>query len=174
MAAHTLVPLEDYLKTGYHPDVEYIDGELKEKPLVQWTHANLQVFISSYFHQRRKEWRIVVGVEARTQVTPTRVRLPDVVVDRPGRHPETLTSPPLIAIEILSPSNALPDVLDRMQDLMAMGVRNAWVIDPEARTGLVCSPDGSPQTVTRFEVAGTPIYLDLPELFAAFDEDNAG
>ncbi len=172
MAAHTLVPIQEYLNTSYRPDVEYIDGVLKEKPLVQWTHANLQAFLCIWFGQHRKEWGITVGVEARTQVTSTRVRLPDVVVNRPGRRPGTLTAPPLIAIEILSPSDTLADTLDRMRDLLAMGVPNAWVIDPEARTGLLCSLDASPQTVTRFEAAGTPIYLGLPELFAAFDEDN--
>ena len=173
MATSTLVSLDEYRKTSYRPDLEYLDGELKEKPLVQWTHSNLQVSISSWFHQRRKEWNIAVGVESRTQVSPTRVRLPDVVVDRAGRHPEILTSPPLIAVEILSPSDSFTGMANRVQDFLNMGIPNVWIIDPEARTGFVCASDAPPREVARFEVTNTPIYLDLPELFASFDEDNA-
>ncbi len=172
MAASTLVSLDEYRSTSYHPDVEYIDGELKEKPLVQWTHSNLQSLLCLWFGQHRKEWNITVGVESRTQVSPRRVRLPDVVVNRKGRHPEILTAPPLIAIEILSPSDSSSDVANRIRDLLTMGIANVWMIDPRTRTGFVCTLDAPPQPTKHFEVSGTAIYLDLAQLFATFDEDN--
>ncbi len=57
MATTTLVSLEDYLRTDYDPDVEYIDGQLKEKPVVQWTHSNLQVSLSSWSTSTGKSGR---------------------------------------------------------------------------------------------------------------------
>ena len=49
MAATTLVTLEEYLRTSYEPDQEYIDGELKEKPVVRWTHSRLQASLCMWF-----------------------------------------------------------------------------------------------------------------------------
>jgi len=37
-----LVTLEDYLATGYRPDREWIDGELKERNVGKWEHARVQ------------------------------------------------------------------------------------------------------------------------------------
>jgi hypothetical protein len=31
MAAATVVPVEEYLRTSYHPDMEYVDGSLLER-----------------------------------------------------------------------------------------------------------------------------------------------
>ncbi len=172
MAVTSFVSLEEYLRTSYEPDPEYIDGELKEKPVVQWTHSNLQAILSSWFHQRRKEWNITVGVESRMKVSSMRVRLPDVVVDYRGYHPQVLLTPPLILIEILSPSDTFTGMQKRIDDYLKMGAPNVWVIDPEARIGFVYRPDAPALQVTRFEVANSPIYIALPELFAEFDEEN--
>ncbi len=106
------------------------------------------------------------------KVSPTRVRLPDVVVDYYGHHPEILMEPPLILIEILSPSDTFAGMQKRLHDYLSMGAPNVWVIDPETRVGFAYRADAPVRQVTRFEVAGTPIYLDLPDLFAEFDEDN--
>ena len=168
----TLISLEDYLHTSYKPDVEYIDGELKEKPVVQWMHSNLQANLCLWFGQHKKEWKIIVGVESRTQVSSTQVRLPDVVVDYKGHHPQVLTAPPLILIEILSPSDTFAAMQKRIDDYLKMGAPNVWIIDPEARLGFRYRPNVPAQEVARFEVENTPIYLDLLELFAEFDEDH--
>ena len=173
MATATFVSLDEYSKTSYRPDMEYIEGELKEKPVVQWIHSNLQAALSAWFYTHRKEWKIVVGVESRTRVAATRVRLPDVVVDHAGPHPQILTAPPLIVIEILSPSDTFSELRKRVKDFQSMGVENIWIIDTDERTGLVCGPDASLQSVMRFEVPGTPIYVGLPALFASYDEDNS-
>ena len=75
MAASTPVTIEQYLKTIYRPDVEYIDGELKEKPAIQWAHVRLQSLLCSWFDQHEDEWKIIGGPEARTRVSQNRVRL---------------------------------------------------------------------------------------------------
>jgi len=51
-------------------------------------------------------------------------------------------------------------------------VPNIWVVDPKTRAGWDCS-DRNWVRKERFEVANSPIYLSLPELFAKIDEDNA-
>lgn len=50
------------------------------------------------------------------------------------------------------------------EDYRQMGVETVWIIDPKTRTGRVCS---GPEWVAaeRLEVHGTPLYVDLPEIF---------
>src|ERR1022692_326909 len=42
MATSTSVPVEEYLRTTYHPDMEYVDGELVERHVGEHTHSRLQ------------------------------------------------------------------------------------------------------------------------------------
>ncbi len=172
MATTTLVSIEDYLQnTSFHPDVEYIDGELRERPMVVSAHGKVQSLISHWFYER-EEWGLDVGVEVRTRVTPSRVRLPDVVVDYAGRWPETLVDPPLIVIEILSPYDTYTATQRLAQDYLAMGIPNIWLLDPETCTARHCKKTAWIEA-NRLEVAGTDIHLDTARLWARLFRDPA-
>lgn len=165
------ISIEEYNRTNYHPDVEYIDGELKERPVVQIVHSFLQVILGSWFSNHKKEWGVIAGVETRTQVAPNRVRLPDVVVLKRGRYPQTLVDPPLIVIEILSPDDSYVETKRLAVDYQTMGIKNIWLFDPETRTaemwnGIAWIPS------TRLVVEDSPIYVDVAEMFAELDDDN--
>ena len=41
MSTATLVPVEEYLATIYHPDCDYVDGVLLERNVGQKDHSNL-------------------------------------------------------------------------------------------------------------------------------------
>ena len=170
-AALVSISIEEYLhNTSYKPDVEYIDGDLRERPMVMSAHGKLQSLISIWFGQH-EEWGLDVAVEVRTRVAPTRVRLPDVVVDYAGRWPETLVDPPLIVIEILSPNDTYTATQRLAQDYLAMGIPNIWLLDPETRTARVCKENAWIET-TRFEVSGTEIFLDTEKLYARLFHDT--
>ncbi len=169
MAAQApLIPIETYLRTSYHPDVEFIDGRLEEKPLGTWDHSRLQILIGGWFLRHERQWGVQVVVEVRTQVMDTRVRLPDVVVDWAGPHPPVLVQAPLLAIEVLSPANSYSDLRKRAKDYQVMGIKNLWLIDPDTRTAQTCEGAFWVER-ERLEVEGTGIYLDLTALFAALD-----
>ena len=57
------------------------------------------------------------GVEIRVQVRPERFRVPDVVIVRGGK-PEgrIITSPPEVAVEVLSPDDGAIDIEGRIAD----------------------------------------------------------
>ena len=170
------VSLEEYLRTSYHPDVEYLDGKLGEKPVVGFAHGETQGFLFQWFSQHYAEWNIRCAVETRTQVSASQVRLPDVVVvaaqDRPKDESRgALDKPPLIAIEVLSPTDAYLDLKLRAADLAAMGVPNVWLIDEQARTAEVWADRSwHPVTTTRLEAVNSPIYLDLAWLWQQLDQ----
>ena len=139
MATSVLVPLADYLKTSYRPDREYVDGEILERNVGKWEHARVQLLLGGWFLQHEKEWGIQTATEWRTQVSQTRVRIPDVVVVRTGAQPDVLATPPLLVVEILSPDDSYSDTQRRADDYIRMGIETIWIIDPETRTARVCS-----------------------------------
>ncbi len=70
------------------------------------------------------------------QVKPTRFRIPDVCVARADAPVESIfRQPPLICVEILSKDDSFASLVERLDDYLAMGVANIWVIDPGTRRG---------------------------------------
>ena len=169
MAAHPpLITIEEYLRTSYRPDVEFIDGRLEEKALGTWDHGFIQGLIFAWFLQHRQEWKVVPSLEVRTRVSDAHVRLPDVVVDWAGPHPPVLIEAPLLAIEVLSPDDTYSSLKKRAKDYQAMGIPNIWLVDPDTRTAEVCEGAFWVER-KRLEIEGTAIYLDVPALFRALD-----
>jgi len=133
MPAQDEISVEEYLRTSYRPDCDYIDGHIEERNLGEWDHANLQTAIAIYFGNRRKQWGINVVVEQRVQVSPTRFRIPDVCVILGEPDGQILRKPPFICIEVVSPEDRLNRLEQRIEDFLAMGVAYVWVIDPQTR-----------------------------------------
>ena len=88
MPTATLVSVDEYLSTSYDRDVEYVDGQLVERNVGEKDHGRLQTLIATYHANANREaqWKICTYTDTRTQVLPTRFRLPDVCV---VRAPET-------------------------------------------------------------------------------------
>jgi Uma2 family endonuclease len=169
--AADLVPLSEYLRTAdYDPDMEYVDGRLvdiyEDKPT---SHSFLQAWIGGWFIQH-KEWGLIAGPGIRTQVSSTRVRLPDVVVlKQTGDYPPVLIEPQLIVIEILSFTDTHRGMLEKGREYAAMGIPNIWLVDPDVHI-LQQWQDNAWRLVegTVFH-AGTTLYLDMDPLFRQVD-----
>ncbi|ADW69244.1 Uma2 family endonuclease [Granulicella tundricola] len=166
MATSVLIPISEYLKTTYRPDREYLDGEVVERHVGKWEHSRVQALLTGWFIQHERSWNIQTATEWRTQVSSTRVRIPDLVLVRSGAQPEVLEDAPLLVIEILSPDDSYSDTQQRAEDYLRMGVTTIWIIDPSTRTGRVCSGSNWMQR-ERLEVAGTAIYVPLDRVFEA-------
>lgn len=162
------VTLKHYLGTSYRPDVEFIDGELKEKPMVSPAHGRVQSLLVIWFGQHEENWHVQTLVEVRTQVSDRAVRLPDLSVLPAGPLPrKALVEPPLLAIEVLSESDSYTDLKKRALDLAAMGIENIWLVDPDGRTAeRWAGGTWQPVPGTRMLIAGSPVYLDLAWLWA--------
>jgi Uma2 family endonuclease len=173
MATTSQISIDTYLTTSYEPDCDYVDGVLEDRNVGEYDHNVVQQAIQIWFYQHGKEWRIRSIQEQRTRVASTKVRIPDVCVfSRDAPIEQVFTRPQLIAIEVLSPEDRRSRIEARMDNFREFGVHNLWVVDPQTRSGWDLS-DGNWVSKERFEVADSPIYLSLPELFAQIDEDNA-
>lgn len=86
MKAPTLVSVEEYLRTSYRPDCDYVDGEVLERNGGEHDHSDLQTELAYYFRARRKQWKLHAVVEQRVQVKPSRFRIPDVCIVKGQDH----------------------------------------------------------------------------------------
>ncbi len=171
MATATLISVEEYLATSYRPDRELIDGQLVERNLGEYDHSRLQAALASWFFNREREWNIRVLPEQRVQMKPNRFRVPDVTVtSRDQPIEQIITHRPLLCIEVLSPEDRLTSFADRVDDYFVFGVRNVWILDPRNRRAWVCTGRGFVEPEDRIlAVTGTPIQLQLDDIFAALD-----
>jgi Uma2 family endonuclease len=167
----TLIPIEEYLRTSYHPDADYVDGEIEERNLGEFEHSALQSALNGWFWPRRHEWSIQPVTEQRIRINSSRVRICDIAILRADAPREKVTeTPPLICIEILSPEDRLPCAQLVLADYFAMGVPNIWLIDPIRRLAYTYNATGlHPGDPTYLTVPNTPIHLDLTEAFGALD-----
>src|ERR1700751_3363292 len=142
MATSTRLSLLEYMKTSYRPDREFVDGELRERNLGKWEHARLQALLASWFQSQEKSWAVKVATEQRAQISPTRVRIPDVILVSRGTQPEVAVDPPVLVVEILSPDDTYTETQSRSADHLRMGVPCFGIINPTSRTGRRCIGDG--------------------------------
>lgn len=173
MATATQISLEQYLRTPFEPDAEYVHGEVQERNLGEYEHNTVQWAILSWFRQHDKAWQTRTIQEQRTRLSNGNVRIPDVSVWRRDVPVQPVfNQPQLIAIEVLSPEDRHSKVQEKIEDYCGFQVPSIWVVDPIKRLGWDCS-DGNWTRKERFEVAGSPIYLDLSELFKELDAAEA-
>ena len=159
MASTTLVSVAEYLSTSYSPDREYIDGVVLERNLGERDHSGLQTALSSWLYSRRKELGIWVYVEQRVQVKATRFRVPDIcVLTGPKPEEQIFTRPPFICIEILSKDDRMAEMLERINDYVAFGVRYVWLVNPATRRAWVYTAEGS------HEVKDGVLRTDNPQM----------
>lgn len=136
MAVAELVPIAEYLRTTYHPDREYLEGELKERNVGEMEHGDVQSNVLVYVRLHCGGFWAVV--ETRAQVKSNRFRIPDVSIVRGGKPKERFFStPPYVAVEVLSPDDRVAELQSKIDDYLAFGVAAVWILDPETKRAFV-------------------------------------
>jgi Uma2 family endonuclease len=144
MKTEALVPVEEYLRTTYHPDCDYVDGEILERNLGERDHSEIQRELIFFFRSRQKTWKVFVFPEQRVQVSPTRYRVPDICVYQ-GEKPQDqiFRTPPFICVEILSPEDRWERIQQKIDDYLKFGVPYVWVVNPRERRAWAYSSEGN-------------------------------
>jgi Uma2 family endonuclease len=161
------VSVAKYLSTSYHPDREYLDGRVIERNLGERTHSSAQGDVICYLAARSDELGIEVLPGVRVQVSPTRIRVPDVtVVEVSQEQGEILTNPPHLCIEILSKDDTMEYMQEKIDDYLRFGVPYIWIINPENRKGYVATSDGMVEAKSGvLETKDPAIRIPLADLF---------
>jgi Uma2 family endonuclease len=163
--------VREYLRTSWSPDREFVDGRIEERNLGEKEHSIIQRYLTFLFMLKRDEWAAEVFPELRTQTQSRRFRIPDVLVTRvEDKFDRYITRPPLIAIEILSPEDRLNAMQAKAEEYRDFGIENIWIINPEHRIAYRYTGSSLDEIRTgELTVSGTPIRIDLIQLFAELD-----
>jgi len=167
-----LMTTEEFLalpEDGIHR--ELIEGELREYPMTtrNFGHSRatceLGHLLLSWSRARSGPRGAVVSGEARVRLR----RDPDTIVgvDVAYISPEltaatepnafAVDGPPVLAVEILSPSNTHEEIYEKVQLYLSSGVPAVWVADPFFRTVTVHRPGAPPLTFNETqELVGDP------------------
>ncbi len=74
-----------------------------------------------------------------------------------------LTEPPITAIEILSPKQAMTDITDKItQNYFPSGVKSVWVVVPLLQTLTIFTPNGEKVTFSKGVVTDPVTHIEIP------------
>jgi Uma2 family endonuclease len=172
--ATTLVSLEEYLRTNYEPDMEYVDGALIRRNVGTFLHGLLQTLVAVYLSQFRKSHQISIVTEARLYMSNTgRHRIPDIMVlERPHGRGRVVTDVPAAVIEVKSPDDTFDEVIEKCLEYNDFGIPNIVVLDPDHKRQYVFTDRALrlvAGTVLTLPKRGTSLEFPIDELFAELD-----
>ena len=167
-----LISVEEYLHTSYRPDCDFVDGELEERHMGEYTHNLIQRSLLLWFCRQMEAWQIDPIQEQRINISSSRYRVCDIALLKTGIEREEITvTPPVLCIEVMSSEDRLSRCKKVLADYVSLGVTHCWLLDPLRRVAYVYDSKGLHVVEEdRLEVAGTPIYLILSDLFAVLDK----
>jgi len=167
VASPTLVSVEEYLKGGYKPACEYLDGVLRQKPMPTWDHGFTQSRVGQLINENFPDF--AAASEITVRLSETRFLVPDVIAQRKTDLQRPYPTQPVhLVVEILSPEDRMSDVIAKCEQYHAWGVRYCWIIDPEEQTAWDYPRGRRPSQIHRGgRLQAEPVALALSDLFAA-------
>jgi Uma2 family endonuclease len=164
---------EQYLRTVFRPDCDFVDGRVEGRNLGEFEHSRVQHMLDRIFGINEKAWGVVTNPECRLQVAPRRYRIPDVMILPRGRkYARVIRETPLLCIEVLSPEDTWARIRERLDDYLAMGVEHVWCFEPDAREVRRYTAKGFDRvTEPELTIPGTAIHVSIAEVFSALDQD---
>ena len=139
-----LITAEELWQMPNNQRRELVRGEIRTMAPAGFEHGAIEVNVLTLLagHVKQKNLGVVVGGETGFVLArnPDVVRGADIAFVRRDRIPTTgfpvkfWEGPPDLAIEIISPSDTLQEVEEKVDDYLNAGTRMVWVINPRRRT----------------------------------------
>jgi Uma2 family endonuclease len=166
MAIATQMTVEEYLRTSFDPDCDYVDGEVLDRNVGELDHGSVQKLLLVYLAAREKRLGIFVIQEQRLQLNQRHYRVPDLMIIEGGRPKEQIiTRPPLVCIEVLSPEDRMSRMQKKIGDYLAFGVCYVWVLDPQTRKAFAYTNSGMQPVTDALRTENPAIEIPLSESF---------
>lgn len=146
--------LEEFLKLPEtKPSLEYINGEIIQKPMPQGKHSKLQGKLVTAVNEVVESQKIALAFPELRCTFGGRSIVPDVTVFAWQRIPlderqevaNVFKTYPDWTIEILSPDQNQTKVTGNILHCLNHGSRLGWLIDPDERSVLVYPPKQQPE-----------------------------
>jgi Uma2 family endonuclease len=166
MATKAEITAEQYLNMTFEYDAELVHGEIVERSTPDRLHSLMQFLILMEIGRLIQSHPLFPYPELRLQLEPRVVRIPDISVFGGQRPQEDVPStPPLIAIEILSKDERHPNLMQKLEEYRVWGVPNIWVVDPRNKR-LAYYNEAGLQFVSSLVLADYPLELTPGVLFS--------
>ena len=169
-AAPVFVSVEEYLRSSWSPDAEYIDGQMMEREPAEDSHSAWQAAICWWFHIQAGNTAIRVRPSLRVRADAENYLVPDVtLLDRNLPAEPIATHPPVAVIEVLSPADQLARVMKKGERYEKMGIRTILIVDPEGPAYRFHEGKLEPLTERAFTLEGSEAQFDLDEIAKLVD-----
>jgi Uma2 family endonuclease len=142
-----LITGEELARMGDVGRCELVDGRIVRMSPTSYRHGEIEARIAealAAFVRPRDLGRVLTGeVGLYTRRNPDRLRGADVLFishethSRRTRGMAYLDVAPELVVEVLSPDDRAVEVNQKLHEYFAIGVRQVWVADPEARSVVV-------------------------------------
>jgi Uma2 family endonuclease len=154
-------------QSNYETDYEIERG----KPMPSKNHGKIQARLTRALLNKYLD-KYDVESEVSLELTSGKAT-PDVIISEPTvddwmNDEIRVTTPPITAIEILSPKQGLDDIKDKIKDIyFKAGVKSAWLIIPTFQTIYIMTPDLKVQTFIEGIVKdpATGIEINMTDIF---------
>jgi Uma2 family endonuclease len=119
---------------------EVVNGEIRIMPPNKLPHARISQKLTNALVLQLDQARVLVlscDFGLIIQKTPLTTRVPDIAVFELAAMVEEdgyITSPPQLAVEVLSPANTRRERAEKLQDYASLGIPEVWIISPEGKT----------------------------------------
>jgi len=166
MASKAQITAEQYLHMTFEHDAEHVRGEIVERSMPDRTHSTIQFRILMEVGRLIQSYPLFPYPELRLRLEPRVYRVPDVSVFAGEQPRESVpSSPPLLAVEILSKDDRPRELMEKLEEYRVWGVPNIWVVDPLAKRLSLYNELGL-QNVSSLVLADYPLELTPSVLFS--------
>lgn len=144
-----------------------VEGE-DEKPMPGFNHASVQINLGVEFAKHR-EYRVTSELTLDTVPKPL---TPDLCVSPRQpldllQEPSRCSDPPLLVVEISSPSQSLQALYDKVPIYFRFGVKSCWIVIVPMGAIHILTADGRTEKITA-GIAKNPVTGVTAELDAVF------
>lgn len=155
-----LMPTDEFLQLADKEGVtrELLDGVLVERPMTTRNprYCTAVTRIGHVLLNWLDEQPHLLGAVGGGEVRCRLAKDPDVIVGidvvfyegaeavRQSEEDAFFDGPPVIAVEVLSPSDTHEDIVERIHRCLAHGTSQVWIADPDLRTVTVYRPNANP------------------------------
>jgi Uma2 family endonuclease len=139
--------------------------EFQTEDIMSVNHSRTIQRISSYLERYDDNYDILPELEMKLNGKPVK---PDVSV-YPNLTEDwdtdiiSITEPPIIAVEVLSPKQAMTDITDKINNIyFPAGVKSVWIVVPLLQTVTIRTPDGKKLTFSEGIIKDPIINIEIP------------
>ena len=143
------------------------DYELERgKPMPTKKHGsvqtNLLIVLSKYY---KKQFRFIseltIELGKKTAVPDISI-YPYFDIEWQKEEPFAEAEPPLVAIEIIFPSQTFAEMREKARKYWLQGVQSCWIVQPELQIISVLHPNEPPKTFTTGMVIDSAVNIEIP------------